>query len=188
MKTVQTAKKYDLLTVLTALRNKIAEAENALAEGPLTFEVKGFQDKLGNTSTEVLTTANHYKYSGVTYDRTKPAFVEESNIKVKDTSDTTIKVYKDGSDTPVAEVNAKEVDLEAYEAGLYKVVITDADIDGKVEKDNGKKIDPSCWKFALKISIPYIPHLLSLSLLHSTNKMMITKMCGKEQNACPAVF
>ena len=27
MKTVQTAKKYDLLTVLTALRNKIAEAE-----------------------------------------------------------------------------------------------------------------------------------------------------------------
>lgn len=48
---------------------------------------------------------------------------------------------------------------------------------------DGKKIDPSCWKFALKISIPYIPHLLSLSLLHSTNKMMITKMCGKEQNA-----
>ena len=48
---------------------------------------------------------------------------------------------------------------------------------------DGKKIDFSSWKFALKISIPYIPHLLSLSLLHSTNKMMITKMCGKEQNA-----
>ena len=52
---------------------------------------------------------------------------------------------------------------------------------------DGKKIDPSCWKFALKISIPYIPHRLSLSVLHASNKVMITKMFGAATNALYSV-
>lgn len=52
---------------------------------------------------------------------------------------------------------------------------------------DGKSIDPSCWKFALKISLPYIPHQLSLSVLHASNKVMITKMFGEEKNALYSV-
>lgn len=52
---------------------------------------------------------------------------------------------------------------------------------------DGKSIDPSYWKFALKISLPYIPHQLSLSVLHASNKVMITKMFGVEKNALYSV-
>lgn len=47
----------------------------------------------------------------------------------------------------------------------------------------GKKIDISYWKYALKICVPYIPHLLSLVLLSSVDRIMITKICGNEKNA-----
>lgn len=50
---------------------KIPADEKDLAEGLLTFEVKGAQDKLGNEAL-ASTTANHYKYNSVTYDRTAP--------------------------------------------------------------------------------------------------------------------
>lgn len=51
----------------------------------------------------------------------------------------------------------------------------------------GKKVDIQYWKYALLICIPYIPHLLSLSLLNSMDKMMITKICGAEENALYSV-
>lgn len=47
----------------------------------------------------------------------------------------------------------------------------------------GKKIDPSYWKYILKVGLPYIPHALSLVLLASIDRIMITKMCGNEQTA-----
>ncbi|MCR0326673.1 oligosaccharide flippase family protein [[Clostridium] innocuum] len=34
------------------------------------------------------------------------------------------------------------------------------------------------WKYALKITIPYIPHLLSMFLLSNIDKIMIRKFCG----------
>ena len=51
----------------------------------------------------------------------------------------------------------------------------------------GSKIDFSMWKYALKICIPYIPHLLSLILLHSIDRIMITKICGEVDNAIYSV-
>lgn len=48
---------------------------------------------------------------------------------------------------------------------------------------NGKKIRVMYWKYALPICLPYIPHLLSLTLLNSMDRMMITKMCGAEDTA-----
>lgn len=51
----------------------------------------------------------------------------------------------------------------------------------------GKKVDFSYWKYALPICFPYIPHALSLSLLNSMDKMMITKICGPEENALYSV-
>lgn len=51
----------------------------------------------------------------------------------------------------------------------------------------GRKIRIKYWKYALPICIPYIPHALSLSLLNSMDKMMITKICGAEENALYSV-
>lgn len=47
----------------------------------------------------------------------------------------------------------------------------------------GKYIKISYWKYAIVICLPYIPHLLSLNLLNSTDKVMINKWCGAEATA-----
>ena len=39
------------------------------------------------------------------------------------------------------------------------------------------------WKYALPISLPFIPHLLSLTALNSLDRIMITDICGPESNA-----
>lgn len=47
----------------------------------------------------------------------------------------------------------------------------------------GKKIRIAYWKYALPICLPYIPHLLSMTLLNSTDRIMIDKWCGSEATA-----
>lgn len=47
----------------------------------------------------------------------------------------------------------------------------------------GKKIELKYWKPALKIVLPYIPHLLSLTFLSMIDRVMITKMCGEADTA-----
>ncbi|SFD41711.1 oligosaccharide flippase family protein [Ruminococcus albus] len=47
----------------------------------------------------------------------------------------------------------------------------------------GKRIIISCWKYALPICLPFIPHLLSMTLLNSTDRVMITRWCGEEDTA-----
>lgn len=51
----------------------------------------------------------------------------------------------------------------------------------------GKKISFLYWRYALPICLPYIPHSLSMFLLNSMDKMMVTKICGPEQNALYSV-
>ena len=51
----------------------------------------------------------------------------------------------------------------------------------------GKKIDFSVWPYALKICIPFIPHLLSLTILNSVDRIMITKICGSSDTALYSV-
>ena len=48
---------------------------------------------------------------------------------------------------------------------------------------SGKAVKCHYWKYALPICLPYIPHVLSLTLLNSMDKVMITKICGAEDNA-----
>ncbi len=60
--------------------------------------------------------------------------------------------------------------------GLYAVIIK-----------RGKKVSIQYWKYALPICLPYIPHVLSLTLLNSMDKIMITKTCGADQNALYSV-
>ncbi len=46
-----------------------------------------------------------------------------------------------------------------------------------------KIIDVAAWKYAAVYSVPIIPHLLSNIILGSSDKVMITKLIGKEANA-----
>lgn len=48
---------------------------------------------------------------------------------------------------------------------------------------HGKKLIFTTWAYVLKICIPYIPHLLSLQVLNSVDRIMITKICGLTDNA-----
>lgn len=51
----------------------------------------------------------------------------------------------------------------------------------------GKKVDISMWGYALKVCIPYVPHLLSLTILNSMDRVMITRICGADENALYSV-
>lgn len=51
----------------------------------------------------------------------------------------------------------------------------------------GQRVEVKYWKYALPIALPYIPHLLSMTLLNSADKMMITQICGAEENALYSV-
>ena len=48
---------------------------------------------------------------------------------------------------------------------------------------NGRKIDFSTWPYVLKICIPFIPHLLSLTVLNSVDRIMINRICGPADTA-----
>lgn len=39
------------------------------------------------------------------------------------------------------------------------------------------------WKYTLRICLPYVPHLLSMIVLNSTDRIMITKICGATDTA-----
>ena len=47
----------------------------------------------------------------------------------------------------------------------------------------GTKLHVPYWKYALPIAAPFIPHLLSMTLLGALNRIMVTRMCGAEANA-----
>lgn len=47
----------------------------------------------------------------------------------------------------------------------------------------GKKIDTTFWKYAIPICLPYIPHLLSMTLLGNMDRIMITQICGESDTA-----
>lgn len=47
----------------------------------------------------------------------------------------------------------------------------------------GKKIKLEYWKYALKICIPFVPHLLSLTVLSASDRTMITKLAGPSDTA-----
>ena len=47
----------------------------------------------------------------------------------------------------------------------------------------GDSIKINYWKYALPICLPFIPHLLSLTVLNSVDRIMIANVCGAEANA-----
>jgi O-antigen/teichoic acid export membrane protein len=47
----------------------------------------------------------------------------------------------------------------------------------------GKRVKVDYWKYSLAISLPYVVHLLSGTLLNNSDRTMITNMCGAEETA-----
>lgn len=47
----------------------------------------------------------------------------------------------------------------------------------------GQQVEFSCWRYAWPLCLPYIPHLLSMTVLNSVDKIMITNFCGAEYTA-----
>lgn len=47
----------------------------------------------------------------------------------------------------------------------------------------GKKVNYDMCKYALRIGLPYIPHLLSMTFLNFVDRIMITKMCNEDATA-----
>ncbi len=48
-------------------------------------------------------------------------------------------------------------------------------------------VDFGAWKYALAVCLPYVPHLLSMTVLNSTDRIMITQICGEADNALYSV-
>lgn len=46
-----------------------------------------------------------------------------------------------------------------------------------------RRVEVSYWRYALRVAWPFIPHLLSMTLLGSIDRIFITRMCGAEANA-----
>lgn len=47
----------------------------------------------------------------------------------------------------------------------------------------GRRIRVCYWKYAIPICLPYIPHLLSMTVLNSTDRIMITHWCSPTDTA-----
>ena len=47
----------------------------------------------------------------------------------------------------------------------------------------GKRIKTEHWKYSLTLMLPLVPHVLSLSLLSSSDRIIITRVCGTEYTA-----
>ena len=57
----------------------------------------------------------------------------------------------------------------------------------KVLLYNGRKNKVKYWRYALPVCLPYIPHILSMTVLNSMDRIMITKICGSRENALYSV-
>ena len=51
----------------------------------------------------------------------------------------------------------------------------------------GKKVKVKYWKYACVICLPLVPHVLSLYLLSSADKILLTRLCGVEYTAIYSV-
>lgn len=49
------------------------------------------------------------------------------------------------------------------------------------------RVTTTYWNYALRICIPFIPHLLSMNLLNSMDRVMITNFCGETYTALYSV-
>ena len=71
--------------------------------------------------------------------------------------------------------------------GAYSVTITINLVIYIIFLIRSPRLNANYWKYAIKISLPLIIHVLSGQLLSSSDKIMISQMCGDEYNALYSV-
>ncbi len=73
--------------------------------------------------------------------------------------------------------------LEARLVGAYVPIIIVCVLLYSYYFVKGGRLNLSYWNYALKICIPYIPHMLAMTVLNSTDRVMITNLCGSVATA-----
>ena len=51
----------------------------------------------------------------------------------------------------------------------------------------GRRVEVKTWPYTLKVCLPFMPHLLSMTVLNSTDRIMITELCSAQDNALYSV-
>lgn len=84
-------------------------------------------------------------------------------------------------------VNFKQCGLSRVWGDTIACVLVGAVIYAAILKKNRKLVNISYWKYALTISLPLIPHYLSMTVLSSSDRIMINTLCGKSYTALYSV-
>ncbi|GFI42705.1 hypothetical protein IMSAGC018_00368 [Lachnospiraceae bacterium] len=89
--------------------------------------------------------------------------------------------------TLVAGVCSVMIFPQKYEArvasGVFISVVVGIVIYAKLVKEAGLQYITKYWKFALKISVPLIPHYLAMKILNQADRVMISRMVGESETA-----
>lgn len=81
----------------------------------------------------------------------------------------------------------KNVGVSRIFGDTVAVVIVGALIYAFILRKNHKLFNKEYWKYALKLDIPLIPHYLSMTVLGSSDRIMINSLCGKAFTALYSV-
>lgn len=84
-------------------------------------------------------------------------------------------------------VMLKNVGVSRILGDTVAVVIVGLLIYVFILKKNHKLFNKEYWKYALKLDIPLIPHYLSMTVLGSSDRIMINSLCGKTFTALYSV-
>lgn len=84
-------------------------------------------------------------------------------------------------------VKIKPLGLSKIFADALTVVLIGLLVYGFILKKNRRLVNLSYWKYALKLDIPLIPHYLAMTVLGSSDRIMINNMCGKSFTALYSV-
>lgn len=81
----------------------------------------------------------------------------------------------------------KDTGVSKILADTVAVVLVGALVYGFILKKNSKLVNLTYWKYALKLDLPLIPHYLSMTVLGSSDRIMINNLCGKAFTALYSV-
>lgn len=81
----------------------------------------------------------------------------------------------------------KNVGVSRIFGDTVAVVVVGALIYVFILKKNHKLFNKEYWKYALRLDIPLIPHYLSMTVLGSSDRIMINSLCGKSFTALYSV-
>ena len=162
---------------------EISENESKLTEGELTFAIKGFEDKAGNTN-NVVTVATHSEYNKVVYDRTAPSINWNGTIYEPNYKDTIVTneqfianvietgsgikvIYQNGADRTY---NGKVLNVSGHSSYKFELI------------DNaGNK---STYNVIVDKKVESINNSVKTTTIDNTNPLYNSELCGGNDFVC----